>query len=151
MNEDVCLNCDDCTDAEGCPRRILVVDDNEDELYMLTRGLSSLGVQIDAVATCAEAVERMRTTHYDVAVVDLILTGDYWTGIEMCDYVEKAGTQAILVCSEPRLGRAFGSSRTVMQKAGRTADIVGLLRGMMPQVAPAGTPSIQMLRGSRQA
>lgn len=55
--------------------RILIVEDDPDIRSYLKKGLSQVGHTSDAYESAEEALSALATTHYDVAVVDLILPG----------------------------------------------------------------------------
>ena len=55
--------------------RILVVDDSQDILTMLSHTLSRHGFLIDAATSSEEALARAATAAYDAAVVDLVMPG----------------------------------------------------------------------------
>ncbi len=60
--------------AEGEPLkglRVLVADDNEVNLFVLTGFLRSWGVEPDVVATGRQAVERIQEKDYDLVLMDL--------------------------------------------------------------------------------
>jgi signal transduction histidine kinase/CheY-like chemotaxis protein len=50
---------------------ILVVDDEEDALQLVTRVLSAHGAEVHAVASAREALEKIETVHPDVLVSDI--------------------------------------------------------------------------------
>lgn len=54
-------------------KRILVVDDEKDILEMLCEFLSNRGFEVDAAPSAQEALERIRETIYDAAVLDFNL------------------------------------------------------------------------------
>jgi DNA-binding response OmpR family regulator len=53
--------------------RILVAEDEPRILAFVTRGLESEGFAVDAAADGVEALRCARSTHYDVAILDLLL------------------------------------------------------------------------------
>lgn len=53
--------------------RILVVDDQKDILEMLDEVLSTRGFEVDVAASAEEALERIRETIYDAAILDFNL------------------------------------------------------------------------------
>ena len=53
--------------------RILVVDDQKDILEMLADVLSVRGFEVDVAASAAEALERIKETIYDAAILDFNL------------------------------------------------------------------------------
>ena len=51
--------------------RVLIVDDDEKGLRALRRGLESIGFEVDAAGTGADALERASKFHHDAFVVDM--------------------------------------------------------------------------------
>ena len=62
--------------ATSAPRRILVVEDNQDAADSLRRLLQLWGHEVDAVADARGALERARIWHPEVFICDLQLAGD---------------------------------------------------------------------------
>jgi DNA-binding NtrC family response regulator len=52
---------------------VLVVDDDLDIANMLARALERHGFKIEAITSPEEALRRAQTTHYDAALVDLVM------------------------------------------------------------------------------
>src|SRR4051812_6952237 len=61
------------TFIENDVRRLLVVDDDEDQRHAICALIEDEDVGIDAVGSSEEALERLETTHYDCMVIDLKL------------------------------------------------------------------------------
>ena len=55
--------------------RILIVDDNQDIIMMLSHALSRHGFLIDAATSSEEALARVASAPYDAAIVDLVMPG----------------------------------------------------------------------------
>ncbi len=53
--------------------RIMVVDDEADFRVQVRRALEHDGYQVEEAADGAEALERLRTEHFDLAIVDLLM------------------------------------------------------------------------------
>jgi len=53
--------------------RILIIDDNDAILHVLKRVLEKHGYKVDDAGTGREALEKITTTFYDLAIVDLNL------------------------------------------------------------------------------
>jgi two-component system nitrogen regulation response regulator GlnG len=56
-------------------QRILVADDEESIRWVLSKSLTKQGFQVDLVASGSEALERLRQTRYDLAVLDIKMPG----------------------------------------------------------------------------
>lgn len=71
------------TDAEGRPRpepltpaaRILVVDDDEDLVEVMTIALTAVGYDVDAARNGFAALERLEANPYDLVISDLDMPG----------------------------------------------------------------------------
>lgn len=63
-------------------KRILVVDDEEDILELVSFNLKKQGYEVDGVTTGERALELARSTTYDLIVLDLMLPG--LDGLDVC-------------------------------------------------------------------
>ncbi len=70
--------------------RVLVVDDNETVLDVLTGYLETFGCVVDRVPSAHEAIEAVRSHTYDVLVVDWNMPD--MDGVELVTYVRRSGT-----------------------------------------------------------
>ncbi len=52
---------------------ILIVDDDRAILRVLRRVLEKNGYSVDTAETAAEALDKLRSSHYDLALIDVIL------------------------------------------------------------------------------
>src|SRR5215218_4940185 len=77
--------------------RVLVVDDEQDTCSNLSDILTDLGYRVDCACDGASALELVRRTPYDVALLDLRMPG--MDGLTLYREIKKirAGTVAILV------------------------------------------------------
>lgn len=65
-------------------KRILYVEDNEDNIYMLQRRLERKGYELDIAMTGEEGVEKVLANVPDLILMDLSLPGiDGWEAIEI--------------------------------------------------------------------
>lgn len=55
------------------PRRVLIVDDNDRHLDILSAILAAVGYDVDPCGSGAEALRRLTTRLYDVVVLDLVM------------------------------------------------------------------------------
>jgi DNA-binding NtrC family response regulator len=87
------------------PSRVLVVDDEMDTCANLSDILSDLGYQVDVAYDGPSALELVKQTTYDVALLDLKMPG--MDGLELYRRIKdlQAGTVAIVVT-------AYASSKT---------------------------------------
>ncbi|MFD1384266.1 response regulator [Rhodanobacter aciditrophus] len=69
--------------------KVLYVEDNEDNVYMLSRRLKRIGMEVDVAPTGEEGVEKCLSGSYDLILMDLSLPGiDGWEAIEQ---IRRAG------------------------------------------------------------
>jgi two-component system response regulator HydG len=96
------------SDITGRSPRILVVDDEVDTCANLSDILSELGYQVDVAYDGPSALELVRRTAYDVALLDLKMPG--MDGLELYRRIKelRAGTVAIVVT-------AYASSHTAQE------------------------------------
>jgi putative two-component system response regulator len=64
---------------------VLIVDDEPAVRELMSRWVTSLGLQSHTAASAGEALETLRTTHYDLAVIDVMMPGQngLWLATEM--------------------------------------------------------------------
>ncbi|MCG8480246.1 MAG: response regulator [Spirochaetales bacterium] len=70
--------------------RVLVVDDNETVLEILTGYLETFGCVADRVSSAHQAIEALRSHTYDVLVVDWNMPG--MDGVELVTHIRRSGT-----------------------------------------------------------
>lgn len=58
-------------DGKGNQARILVIDDDEDFRFIITRALEKEGYRAQAAGSGAEAVEALKSQNFDLALVDM--------------------------------------------------------------------------------
>jgi two-component system response regulator PilR (NtrC family) len=64
---------------------VLLVDDEADILELLELALLKMGLQVDRASSVSEALEKLKTNHYDLCLTDLrMLDGD---GLEIVQYI----------------------------------------------------------------
>ena len=93
-------------------QRILIVDDEKAILLAFKKLLQSANIMVDTAETISEAEKLLKKNIYNVAIVDLRLTGvDGEEGLEIIKYIKGfySQTEVILVTG-------YGSS-VVMEKA----------------------------------
>ncbi|NBV76624.1 DNA-binding response regulator [bacterium] len=55
------------------PQNILVLDDNTTLLDILAHHFAKTGAKVQTATSCNEAIEKVKATHFDIALVDLLL------------------------------------------------------------------------------
>lgn len=82
-------------DEKERPARVLVVDDEEIIVEMLTMGLNYEGFEVSVARTGFEALEQARSAKPDIVVLDVMLPGI--DGVEVCRRLRAAGDVGILM------------------------------------------------------
>ncbi|HET6313615.1 MAG TPA: response regulator transcription factor [Chloroflexia bacterium] len=82
-------------DEKERPARVLVVDDEEIIVEMLTMGLNYEGFEVSVARTGLEALEQARSAKPDIVVLDVMLPGI--DGVEVCRRLRAAGNVGILM------------------------------------------------------
>jgi two-component system cell cycle response regulator CpdR len=77
------------------PKRVLVVEDQEDSLEYLHTLLSAAGHACEAVGSVTEAVARLKTRAYDLVLLDLVLPDA--DGMEVARHVLEGGLRTPIV------------------------------------------------------
>jgi DNA-binding NtrC family response regulator len=82
---------------------ILIVDDESSLRKVLSDLLKMRGYSADAVASGPEAMERVHSRQYDVAIVDLRLGDDQMSGMEVIRSIKKSSpaTECIVLTANP--------------------------------------------------
>ena len=79
-------------------KKILVVDDNEDVGQIIREDLSENGYDITVVLSAEDAIEKIKSQHFDLLITDIILPG--MSGIELIAIVRRDYQHLkILACS----------------------------------------------------
>lgn len=87
--------------------RILAVDDDQSTRRIVSKLLSDRGYQVDCVADGAEALELVRQTPYDLAVLDYEMP--LMNGVELFRHISKLrpSTVGIFLTAHTRLDTIF--------------------------------------------
>ena len=79
------------TEANARPKRILVVDDEEDVQVLICRILRDVGYEVDGASDGGEAIEKISAQRPDLLVLDLMMPGiDGWGVLEHLQHVPDA-------------------------------------------------------------
>jgi DNA-binding response OmpR family regulator len=87
--------------SENQRKRVLVIDDDKSVLNSSIRVLERNGFDVDTAETGKEAIEKSKTQHYDVALVDLKLPD--MDGIEILSKAHFQNTVKIMLTGYPSL------------------------------------------------
>lgn len=86
---------------ENSRKRVLVIDDDESVLNSMVRVLERNGFDADTAETGKKAIEKSKTQHYEVALVDLKLPD--MDGIEVLSKANFQNTVKIMLTGYPSL------------------------------------------------
>lgn len=86
-------------------KRILLVDDEPDIVYVLKKGLTIRGFEVDAFTDPRQALEHFRPDYYDVIITDMRMP--HMTGIELYEALrEKDGSPPVYFMSAYEINEA---------------------------------------------
>ena len=87
--------------------RILIVDDDEDFLFLLGEYLKSVGLEHDQAVSAEQARNRLKSFRYDMVVSDFNMPGE--SGLDLLSHISSmySGTRFILLtgCDDLRIKR----------------------------------------------
>ena len=115
--------------------RILVVDDSEEIVTMLSRALSRHGFLIDATTSPEEALVRADGAVYDAAVVDLVMPGQDGAALAAALRQRIQGLPVALMTAyarSPLLVAARKAGVKVFSKPLSIHELVGFLKSEIP-------------------
>lgn len=81
-------------------RNVLIVDDNDRHLDILSTILSSVGHDVETCGSGAEAIRRLEARHFDVVVLDLVMPEI--SGLVVAQQMRQAGLNRdtpIIICT----------------------------------------------------
>jgi two-component system response regulator RegX3 len=115
-------------------QRILLVDDERDLLEPTTYVLRQNGFDVDCVETGEAALERARTTRYDVMICDVMLPGIQ--GTDVCREIrsESALPIILLTAKDAELDRVVGlemGADDYVTKPFSSAELVSRVRALL--------------------
>lgn len=100
-------------------KRILHVDDDANTASMLCGLLSLINCHVTTAATFADALDKIRTEHFDLYLFDTWLPGG--SGVELCRQIRTSNSRTSIVFYS---AAAFDSDRQEALEAGAQAYLV---------------------------
>jgi len=82
--------------------RVLIIEDDEDQLFALTIGLGREGLAISGARNSTEALAAVETVHPDVILLDVTLPG--MSGIDVCRALRDRGITTPIIMLSSRNG-----------------------------------------------
>jgi DNA-binding response OmpR family regulator len=134
--------------------RLLVVEDEEGLVSAVTAGLGRAGYAVDAALTGADAVEKLRTTEYDLMVLDLTLPDA--DGFAICRAVRRGELPAasgrdlrilMLTARSSLADRVRGldeGADDYLTKPFALAELLARIRALLRRDIVAGTPVLKV-------
>ena len=124
--------------------RVLVVEDNEDLVGLLTRALARAGLEVDAARNVADAEASLRTVTYAAVVLDLGLPDA--DGMALLDQMKRRRDQTPVLILSARSGlddRVTGLNKGAsdyLPKPFATEELVARLQALLRRApVPGGT------------
>jgi DNA-binding response OmpR family regulator len=122
--------------------RILLVDDEKDIVEMLADVLSVYGFEVDSAHSAEEALERIRATIYDVAILDFNLPD--MDGVMLHRQIRQMDTELAgntlfmsgMVQSDQNLGYYAAQSAGFLSKPFQVNQVLEALAGMLGRRYP---------------
>jgi CheY-like chemotaxis protein len=115
--------------------RILIVDDSQEIVTMLSHALARHGFLIDSAGSAEEALTRVAAAAYDAAVVDLVMPGQDGAALAAALRQRIQGLPVALMTAyvhSPLLAAARKTGVRVFSKPLSIADLVGFLQSEIP-------------------
>jgi len=130
----------------GSPRRILVVDDEPDELHLFARMLESApaGFQVVQASNGKRALDFLRSREIDIVLLDLIMP--VLNGFQVLEAMrqdsELCDTPVIVISSRDPLGEAITSSTIQISHNGgfSTGHLLEVIQTMTNIILPQSSP-----------
>lgn len=128
---------------------ILIVEDDEKMVHLLSTGLKDRGVVSDSVNNGQDAIERVRSHDYDVIVLDIMLPGSM-DGFEVCKEIrkEKIDTPIIMVTAresiEDRVRGLDAGADDYLPKPFSLAELLARLRALVRRGRALDQPVLQV-------
>ena len=124
------------------PSRILLVDDEKDIVEMLSEVLSVYGFEVDSAHSAGEALDRIRETIYDAAILDFNLPD--MDGVMLHRQIRQMDTELAantlfmsgMVQSDQNLGYYAAQSAGFLSKPFQVDQVLEALAGVLGRRQP---------------
>jgi DNA-binding response OmpR family regulator len=128
--------------------RVLVVEDNEELVGLLTRALAKAGLEVDAVGSVADADASLRTVSYAAIVLDLGLPDA--DGLDLLDQMRRRRDQTPVLILSARDGlddRVSGLNKGAsdyLPKPFATEELIARLQALLRRPPGPGGPTLTL-------
>jgi DNA-binding response OmpR family regulator len=134
--------------------RLLVVEDEEGLVSALRSGLGRAGYAVDAAATGAEATEKLATTAYDLAILDITLPDT--NGLDLCRAIRRGETEVasgrdlrvlMLTARASLADRVRGldeGADDYLTKPFALVELLARIRALLRRDVTAGSPQLEV-------
>ena len=133
--------------------RVLVVEDNDDLVALVTKALARAGLDVDAAQNVADAEASLRTVQYAAVVLDLGLPDA--DGLTLLDQMRRRRDQTpVLILSargglDDRVGGLNKGASDYMVKPFSTDELIARLQALLRRSPGSGRPDADL--GQRRA
>ncbi|MBB5633878.1 CheY-like chemotaxis protein [Cryobacterium mesophilum] len=113
--------------------RVLIVEDGEDQRFLMQRYFELAGCEVTAVETAEAALETMPTQDPDLVMTDLILPG--MNGWELAERIQSGWPDCVVVSSSVLEAARHPPLAARLMKPVSRADVRSLLEKLVPRWA----------------
>jgi len=129
--------------------KVLVVDDEQSIVDVLTYNLTKAGHQPIVARDGEQALQRARTDHPDLVILDLMLPG--MDGLEVCREIRKEGNLPIimLTAKDEEIDRVVGlelGADDYVVKPFSVRELMARVKSVLRRARPAPSESAQVLQ-----
>jgi len=129
--------------------KVLVVDDEQSIVDVLTYNLTKAGHQPIVARDGEQALQRARTDHPDLVILDLMLPG--MDGLEVCREIRKEGNLPIimLTAKDEEIDRVVGlelGADDYVVKPFSVRELMARVKSVLRRARPAPSESVQVLQ-----
>ena len=114
------------------PKKILVVEDEEDMLSVMDLRLTSTGYEVVLAENCQQAMERFRESHPDLVMLDIMLPDG--NGFDLCKQMKEESAQRAKIIMFTNKVQAIDVTRARQAGADdfivKTSDLIFILEAI---------------------